>query len=1217
MCKCCFGYGINDLIILKLSMCNSTVRHSRLLGRTLWVTAIVFVLVSLLYLYLKSSHNSDAKVDALNAASYSNHYRSLRSTASYASCALNLARKKGYVDGEAEALNNLAFVALAEMNFGRARRLLDSVRQTTNNHIELLVADVQMMRLCQRCSANKEFYHVAQSAAASLRRIDEDASLLTMRQQRRMDYARSEYAIVMSTYLYYVGLRNESSQVLMSLDMGGEMSRDTAQTLAYLYNVGAGGVLKASSHARLQQFEFDYLMRCYMLSRQYRYTYWEANSLQAISEHIQQKSDRQRLRANNEQEFDYVNLDRMPDSLLAGNLAQRALTLFQGYGDVYQTAGSWRTLSEAYRALGDYESALACLNKALHSNASIKAAPDLVASIREQLSIVYSAMNDKHASDYNRNLYLDLQERTRQDRQLEARAEQLSSSLRELDMMIVAVLVMIVVVLGMLIWFAVWRHRHHADFAPQLVDDAMNRWREHAKDVDGYLSQQIEDIEEATIVGKQQVSNYRRRAIEQRAKVSLATTVLSIISRMLHELHRLESNMKPGACGETDSVVQMRSDYLVQCLATIETYNSRLTQWIQLRQGDFRLHVESFPVAKLFSDLRKSAPEYRLRGITLDVSDTDAFVKADRTLTFFMLNTITENARRFTPNGGTVSVEASTTDSYVEISITDNGCGMDKDTLANLFTRHPLHDDTYMSGVPSVNDGGGHGFGLLNCKGIIDKYRKLSPLFSVCSIGATSEVGKGSRFFFRLPRGVSRVVMLLVAIFSFLCSTEAAPQNASKSTLACWKKRAAAYADSAYFSNVNGDYSQSITYADSCLHCLNTYVGLAYPYRHVTKMKLSGDYPSAAAELGWLRDSLLVDFGVVLDIRNETAVAALALHRWQLYSYNNAVYTQVFRERSADNTLPSYVKAMQKAETDRSVAIGMLVMLFVMIFPIYYLLYYRRLLYYHRWVARLKLIMDLITADKNMSSESLVERIDEIWKAPVGIKKSLRNDSPPADLDIQYHRIKNMVDAHSKRNAELKIKCEIEADSLRRLEMDRDRLYVSNNVLEGCLSSLKHETMYYPSRLRQLIVSGDNIPSACQLAEYYRLVYTTLLANATCTVRGVRRLVICGDAIVFLRDILKHKNNGQLPEYAISNISDGYILVKVHLPNLKIDPNKIRHLFTPLTHDTDFLVCCQIVRDAGDIAGARACGIEAQCEKDKSTLITIKITEQLWKNSLS
>lgn len=73
-------------------------------------------------------------------------------------------------------------------------------------------------------------------------------------------------------------------------------------------------------------------------------------------------------------------------------------------------------------AIKDYNMAGNCLIKALETNKEVEKAPDLVASIYERLCMVYSALNDKQKSDYNRNIYLDLQEQTRQDRQLEARA---------------------------------------------------------------------------------------------------------------------------------------------------------------------------------------------------------------------------------------------------------------------------------------------------------------------------------------------------------------------------------------------------------------------------------------------------------------------------------------------------------------------------------------------------------------------------------------------------------------------------------------------------------------------------------------------------------------------------------------------------------------------------------------------------------------------------
>ena len=125
----------------------------------------------------------------------------------------------------------------------------------------------------------------------------------------------------------------------------------------------------------------------------------------------------------------------MPDSLKSIDLAQRSLSHFTEYGDVYQIAGANRTLAQCYFNMGDYESSLYCLNRALAENKAIEQAPDLVASIREELSLTYSALNDKQQSDYNRNIYLDIQEQTRQDRFLEARAAQLDKSSKILNVL--------------------------------------------------------------------------------------------------------------------------------------------------------------------------------------------------------------------------------------------------------------------------------------------------------------------------------------------------------------------------------------------------------------------------------------------------------------------------------------------------------------------------------------------------------------------------------------------------------------------------------------------------------------------------------------------------------------------------------------------------------------------------------------------------------------
>lgn len=1141
-----------------------------------------------------------AEVDRLNDISYSYHYRNLDSTQVYAKRAFE--HSHNYGDGRAEAMNNLAFVEIARMKYAKAFKILTSIPEQTDNQIEQLVCDVQLMRLCQRRSENKNFYHYLQHAQGCLKRLNEDEELLDERQRARLVYARSEYAIVYSAYLYYLGQLRLSTEALMAIDAGGEVVRDTAQLLAYYYNVGSGGILSGKTHERVVQAEFDNLMRCYLLSRQYRYQYWEANSLQAISEHLQNDDDRQRLTADNMQEIDFINVDQMPDSLLSGNLAQRALSLFEAYGDVYQTAGAWRTLSMSYRNIGDYNSAYACLTNALEKDTAINAALDLVASIREQMSIVCSAMGDKPRSDYNRNIYLDLQERTRQDRQLEARAEQLSVSLRQLDFMIVAVMVLIAIIIGLLSYFGYQRHKQRRMVSTDRLLAPLDEWKQKCEAKYEEKQEEIEEIEDETNVKKSQKEHYGEISVEQRTKILIASSVIPLINRLTREFDVLTA----GKC-----TPESRNEHLAyagQLVDSIAECNQQLTKWIRLKQGGLQLNIKSFMLKDIFDVIRRNASDYKRHGITLHVEDNDTVVKADPVLTLFMVNTIAENARRYTPQGGEVKVSAEETDDYVEISIADNGSGMAKEQLDGLFTRKIIKDSS------NVKAEGGHGFGLINCKGIIDKYRKTSSIFSVCSISAESEAGKGSRFFFRLPKGIHRV-LTIVAMFVYQCVTIAA-STGHLTNVTAMEAKARAYADSAYNCNINGQYERTIIFADSCICLLNKLYPERIPNasRRNRLMTLNGDYPAIAAELQWFRDSVKADYGTILDVRNETAVAALALRNWSLYSYNNAVYIQLFRDCSADNTIATYVRTMQQAESNRSVAMIMLIVMFVSIFPAYYLLYYRHRVYYRLCIGKIADI-NRVLLDDTMPSEEKLNRIDALWPESTETKLSKRMaDRRPKELHDVVKAIRNSVSSDLNREKEMQVQLEIVRDQLRRQTMECDRLYVSNSVVDNCLSSLKHETMYYPSRIRQVLDNGEltaeGIVSLRELALYYRMLYMALINQTVHTQYRIGSTDEILTMMNYMFAIIKRKNGGVAPGCAVSSYGNSYAILTMTLDKCATRPDSHK-LFTPYTDDFDYLVCCQIMRDIGDFTGMRGSGIQAYYDAGAKLVIRMFVPQTI------
>ena len=203
-------------------------------------------------------------VDKLNLQSYAYHYRNIDSTLHLAQRAYQMA--EDYDAGKAEALNNLAFVHIVKMEYDEAERLLQEVTEVTDNQLQCFIAYVQQMRY-------------RELADLAMRRINEEREQLSPAETRLLLYAETEYAIVNSTYYYYVGLERQSIDALLSINPA-EIQKDTAQFLNYLYNIGAGGILTEGTQQTINQQEFDHLMRCFLMARDGGYPYFAANALE-------------------------------------------------------------------------------------------------------------------------------------------------------------------------------------------------------------------------------------------------------------------------------------------------------------------------------------------------------------------------------------------------------------------------------------------------------------------------------------------------------------------------------------------------------------------------------------------------------------------------------------------------------------------------------------------------------------------------------------------------------------------------------------------------------------------------------------------------------------------------------------------------------------------------------------------------------------------------
>ena len=476
-------------------------------------------------------------------------------------------------------------------------------------------------------------------------------------------------------------------------------------------------------------------------------------------------------------------------------------------------------------------------------------------------------------------------------------------------------------------------------------------------------------------------------------------------------------------------------------------------------------------------------------------------------------------------------------------------------------------------------------------------------------------MGEGSRFFFRLPKGVARALMAL----ALMATSATAGQANSVSNML---EKAGAMADSAYYSNVKRNHQKALNFADSTRQYLNKAYLLMVPGGADT-LVAEGDSASAQAEIEWYHLHLPMNYDIILDFRNEAAVAALALHQWSLYRYNNKVYTQLFKEKSADTTLADYCSVMQKSQSNKYMAIAILVILLVVILLAYLLLYYRHQVYYRFCLDRVIGINKVLVSDD--TDQRKLDRIRTLAGHPSegketskGRKSIYHDEKLPPELQTVADQIIETLQKAVDKNKERMVDIELAKDDVRKGEFENDRLYVCNSVLDNCLSTLKHETMYFPSRIRTLIEGGDdNLQNISELADYYKMLYSLLSAQAMrqvesvkpdCVTVSLRSLVkdirmdehadvlVLGDELMlrYLFEILRKQGGGEKPTFTVADKDSRYVTLRATYPGMHLNHEECHELFNPSMHNLPFLLCRQIVRDIGNSANARGCGILAE-----------------------
>ena len=1443
----------------------------KLLVGWLWMMGIFMVSASFLACGGEGNADDFLRADSLNRWSYEQRYKDLEASEQAAREALQVGKR--YSSIQAEALNNLAFCAFMRMDFEGADSLLNEVYAETANELECLVADVGMMKVCQRTAMNKEFYDYRNSALRRMKRIGEDEEALTdERIRHRYHYACSEFSITSAVYYYYLQQEAQSMESIDEIDVARELEGDTAQLLYYYYMKGSGGMYEADTPEEVVVGEFDYLMDCLMLSHEQGYVYFEANASQAMAELLKDKKNFLLLMEKRPGMMRVLNRKDLPWEELVVAFAESALKLFKEYGDWYQISGTHRTLASCYIELGQHDEALRQLTEALSyvnlhhekyyhchdtldrlkpyvpmatsstelrwiNTEGIQTVPEWIARFREQLSVTYAALGMKPQSDYNRNIYLDILDYTRQDKELESRFMALEDETSMLNGLLAVVMGGFVILVCLLIYLNKrWRVRNalyihklksalevcrqitasvpsDASEVEDVIDAVMGAVKERILTLTGasdmqilpvdeegnlpsptggvsfvlkgsegkalalwnlempvvltkedkallevilpYLSWTLENglalislgderrrLEKEQYVHEQHLVENKRQNVVKKACMFIVTGITPYIDRVVNEVHKLVAFDYLA----NPSIKEEKYRYLDELVARINEYNDILSLWIKMRQGSLSLNVETFELNSLFEVLQKGRKAFEAKGQAYSVEPTDVWVKADRALTFFMVNTLTENARKYTQQGGEIKVYATEAEDYVEISVQDNGPGLSAEDVGCILNEKVY--DSGKIGLQTAHDADalrkckGSGFGLMNCKGIIEKYRKTNALFRVCTFQVESRVGEGSRFYFRLPKGVRRVLgiclwMVFLGLFGCGEGKVAVVEVANDSLHAnvvmndTLLYEANRLANRVYEANLGGRHEEAVVCADSALNKLNEHF-LKHADFVAPLLQLVGE--GASAELVWFGEHFDTDYYALLDIRNEAAVAYLAMGELDAYRYNNRAYVSLYKQISVDASLEEYCKRMRLSANNKMVAIMLCVALLVALLAGYYFLYLRHRLRHRYGLEQVleinrraltvpayqqeevsgfvqglvdglfKEMNELVALDEwgiavyseevhglcyafsdSDKGEELKEEIlccfeseklnwmpdKKLWCLPLCVEVGGENrcvgvmalhcashtgqeDRLMLELVAGYVAIivYNAMELVAQKYRDI----DWARDEARRVVREENLLHVQNMVLDNCLSTIKHETIYYPNRIKQILdrlheglseeEERQQVETISELIGYYKDVFTILSSCASRQLeevtfrRGVVKASDLADGVTkYFRRVIKKSSSRlelnvkadslmmtgdavllrylleSLINEAMTYAGDGMLELQIYKEGAFVrfdfidrrrnySQEELNQLFYPhlsrmqhaqegMLAGTEYLVCKQIIRDHDEFAGRRGCRINA------------------------
>lgn len=197
-----------------------------------------------------------------------------------------------------------------------------------------------------------------------------------------------------------------------------------------------------------------------------------------------------------------------------------------------------------------------------------------------------------------------------------------------------------------------------------------------------------------------------------------------------------------GVLGEVPPLVIKETDKTARNVSRLIRLINDLLTLEKMEAGKMQMTCKVIYLETVIEQSIAAIEEFaKTAGVELEFDETNAEVFADQDRLVQVVINLASNAVKFSPKGGVVKIKTIETDEIVELQVIDQGRGVPaayRDAIFEKYKQVKTEDGTKK---------GGTGLGLPICKMIIEQLGG--------SIGVSSEDGKGSTFWFKLPKDIS------------------------------------------------------------------------------------------------------------------------------------------------------------------------------------------------------------------------------------------------------------------------------------------------------------------------------------------------------------------------------------------------------------------------------------------------------------------------------